>query len=102
MSIFDELHKTYSPHQPRQKYLSEIEESHQILIAELAKQHRKLVLQIIDNKDMICGEHGRESFRNGFLLAWRILGEMDIIKDGQLFREFSAIDDRFIMSGESA
>ncbi len=47
------------------------------LIAELDKSHRKLILQIIDNKDLIMNDFAFESFKSGFNLATEILNELN-------------------------
>lgn len=49
-----------------------IEANHQRLIKRLRKQERKLVLRIIDDKDMIANAVSLDSFIQGFRLAWML------------------------------
>jgi len=53
-----------------------IEEDHLQLIDRLEKPERKLVLRIIDAKDMIAGELSQDSFICGFQLAWQIVNQI--------------------------
>lgn len=53
-----------------------IEENHRQLIERLDKPERKLVLRIIDAKDMIAGELSLDSFICGFQLAWHITNQI--------------------------
>ncbi len=68
-TIFEDMHQKYCPLKPEQEYLNTIKTSHEILIAELSAQHRKLIMKIIDTKDVICDEHALESFKTGFTLG---------------------------------
>ena len=56
----------------------EIEDCHQQLIAVLDKPERRLVLQIIDDKDQIAEDGSINSFIAGFRLAWRLVDELNI------------------------
>lgn len=55
----------------------EIEACHQQLIETLDKPERRLVLQIIDDKDQIAENRSIDSFIAGFRLAWRLGIELD-------------------------
>ncbi len=93
-TIFEDMHQKYSPLKPKQEYLDAIKNSHEVLIADLSAQHRKLVMKIIDTKDVICDEHALESFKTGFTLAWQIMNELNNdATNGRLFRN-SDINDR--------
>ena len=55
----------------------EIEDCHQQLIEALDKPERRLVLQIIDDKDQIAENRSIDSFIAGFRLAWKLMGELN-------------------------
>ena len=61
---------------PETELKKEIEDCHQQLIAALEKPERRLVLQIIDNKDQIAENRSIDSFIAGFRLAWRLENEL--------------------------
>ena len=61
---------------PEAELKKEIEDCHQQLIAALDKPERRLVLQIIDDKDQIAENRSIDSFIAGFRLAWRLTGEL--------------------------
>ncbi len=50
--------------------------SHQILKQRLSSRNHKLVLRIMDDKDLICSEVSLDSFIQGFQLAWRIVNQI--------------------------
>lgn len=54
-----------------------IEANHQRLIKRLRKQDRKLVLRIIDDKDMIANAVSLDSFIQGFRLAWMLSNQLN-------------------------
>lgn len=62
----EELYDQYNRFTPDAEIQKEIEACHQQLIRSLEKPERKLVLRIIDNKDLICGIRAKESFACGF------------------------------------
>jgi len=70
---------------PEIELKKEIEDCHQQLIAALEKPERRLVLQIIDDKDQIAENRSIDSFIAGFKLAWQLGNELsmqgDIVKD---------------------
>ena len=53
-----------------------IEDCHKQLIETLDKAARKLVLCIIDEKDLIANERSFDSFVCGFYLAWQLATEL--------------------------
>lgn len=61
---------------PETELKREIEDCHQQLIEALDKPERRLVLQIIDDKDQIAENRSIDSFIAGFSLAWRLQNEM--------------------------
>lgn len=63
------------PELPNQK--KEIEECHQALSKVLGKPERRLVLQIIDEKDRIAEDTSIDSFVSGFELAWKLSVELN-------------------------
>lgn len=73
-TIYDVLYnRTDSP-----ELVSEIDRCHKQLIGRLDKPERKLILQIIDNKDRIAEELSMDSFICGFQLGTRLATELDI------------------------
>lgn len=54
----------------------ESEDCHQQLIKALDKPERRLVLQIIDDKDQIAENRSIDSFIAGFHLAWQLEKEL--------------------------
>ncbi|WP_169008024.1 DUF6809 family protein [Faecalispora jeddahensis] len=96
-NILNELYNQYFQATPQPQLQKEIEKCHQALIRSLEKPERKLVLRIIDDKDLIAGTLTRESFNCGFRLAWRLLTELNIYNNGHLVEEQLNSDDRFFM-----
>lgn len=73
--LWDLYDKFYVP--PRYEELeNDIEECHRQLIELLEKPERRLVLQIIDDKDSKAGRLSFDGFAAGFHLAWRLSLEM--------------------------
>ncbi len=56
----DELYDQYNRFVPDAEIQKKIEACHQQLIRSLEKPERKLILQIIDSKDMISGFYAKE------------------------------------------
>lgn len=94
-TILNELFDRYNRFVPEAGPLQEVENAHQQLRRCLEKPERKLVLRIIDNKDLISGARARESFECGFWLAWRILSQLDTYDSGRSLEETLNVDDRF-------
>ena len=63
---------------PETDLKKEIEACHQQLIEALDKPERRLVLQIIDDKDQIAEDRSIDSFIAGFRLAWRLSNELNM------------------------
>lgn len=63
---------------PETELKKEIEDCHRQLIEALDKPERRLVLQIIDNKDQIAEDRSIDSFIAGFRLAWRLSNELNM------------------------
>ena len=61
---------------PETELKREIENCHQKLIDALDKPERRLVLQIIDDKDQIAENRSIDSFIAGFRLAWQLGNEL--------------------------
>lgn len=61
---------------PETELKKEIEDCHQQLIEVLDKPERRLVLQIIDDKDQIAENRAIDSFIAGFRLAWQLANEI--------------------------
>lgn len=77
-TILEELQDSYNRFVPDTEIQEEIDKAHQALIRSLEKPERKLVLRIIDNKDLIAGARSRESFECGFWLAWRLCTQLNM------------------------
>jgi len=63
---------------PETELKKEIEDCHRQLIEALDKPERRLVLQIIDDKDQIAENRSIDSFLAGFRLAWRLSNELNM------------------------
>ena len=63
---------------PETELKKEDEDCHQQLIEELDKPERRLVLQIIDDKDQIAENKSIDSFIAGFRLAWQLSNELNM------------------------
>ena len=63
---------------PETELKKEIEDCHQKLVEALDKPERRLVLQIIDDKDQIAENRSIDSFIAGFHLAWRLSNELNM------------------------
>lgn len=100
--ILDELYDQYNHPAVQPVTQREIDDSHKTLIETLGKPERKLVLRIIDNKDLIAGAHARESFRCGFWLAWRMFSQLHTYDSGRSLEEILNVGGRFAMPRDSA
>lgn len=96
-SVLDELFDHYNPFVPNAESLQEIESAHQQLRRNLEKPERKLVLCIIDNKDLIADARARESFQSGFWLAWRLFSQLHNYDSGRSLEEILNQGVRFSM-----
>lgn len=104
-NILDEFYDQYSRPTVHLEAQREIDESHRALIEQLGQPERKLVLRIIDNKDLIAGIRARESFQCGFWLAWQLFTQLGSYDSGRSLEEILNVGDRFVMpqaSGEDA
>ena len=70
---------------PETELKKEIEDCHQQLIEALDKPERRLVLQIIDDKDQIAENRSIDSFISGFCLAWKLANELDVHKEDMFY-----------------
>lgn len=66
---------------PETELKKEIEDCHQKLIGALDKPERRLVLQIIDDKDQIAENRSIDSFIAGFRLAWKLSNELNMYEE---------------------
>ncbi len=99
----DELYDQYNRFVPDAEIQKEIEACHQQLIRSLEKPERKLILQIIDRKDMISGLRAKESFVCGFWLAWGLLSQLYHYQSDRSPEESLKENGRFIMrEGDAA
>ena len=96
-TILDELFDRYNQFTPKEKFLQEIENARWQLSERLGKPERKLVLSLIDNKDLIAGADARESFACGFWLAWRLLSQLHNYDSGRSVEEILNVGGRFVM-----
>jgi hypothetical protein len=93
----DELYDQYNRFVPDTEIQQKIEECHQQLIRSLEKPERKLILRIIDSKDLISGFRAKESFACGFWLAWRIRSQLHAYDNDRSFEESLNESGRFSM-----
>ena len=102
MTTLDQLYDNFYEPIKQTRLENEISLNHKILIENLSKEHRKVVLRIIDAQMMITGLQSRESFICGFKLAMEILSELKY-EDGHSFEykreendHLSVSDDKII------
>lgn len=55
---------------------AESEELRRSLSGQLTKEERRLLLRIVDRKNLYCERVSQESFAAGFRLAWGIVSEL--------------------------
>lgn len=77
-ALYDNLYEPL----PETELKKEIEDCHQQLIEALDKPERRLVLQIIDDKDQISENRSIDSFIAGFRLAWQLGNEIYFAEKG--------------------
>ena len=87
MQTLDQLYDRFYNPNPQYYFKNEVEENHKILIANLSKEHRKIVLRIIDAQMMITNLQSEESFICGFNLATELLTELKQYKQGDYVSE---------------
>lgn len=97
-NILEERYNSYNNFVPDPTAQVEVDKAHQALIRSLEKPERKLVLRIIDNKDLIAGARARESFECGFWLAWRLCTQLNMIDNGRLLEQQLKAGGRFVMA----
>lgn len=98
----DGLYEQYNRFVPDPEIQREIEACHQQLIRSLEKPERKLVLRIIDSKDLISGFRAKESFACGFWLAWRLLSQLHTYNNDRSLEESLKESGRFAMRERDA
>lgn len=96
-TILNELFDQYNRFVPDAEFLQEVENAHLQLRQSLEKPERKLVLRIIDNKDLIAGARARESFKCGFWLAWRLSTQLQSYDSSRSVEETLNMGGRFVM-----
>lgn len=99
-TILEKLHDSYNNFVPDPTVQAEVDNAHQALIRSLEKPERKLILRIIDNKDLIAGARAKESFECGFWLAWRLCTQLNMYDNGRLLEQQLNAGDRFAMEKE--
>jgi len=77
-----------------------IEANHRLLIQRLSKRNRKLVLQIMDGKDLICSDVSLDIFIQGFRLAWQISNQIQNFDGRSDCSQRAEPDARFVFSKE--
>lgn len=71
--LYDRFHTPL----PMTEANQEVDDCHRLLIEQLDKPERKLVLRIIDAQNLIAEERSIDSFICGFRLAWEMLNELN-------------------------
>ncbi len=99
-TILEELCDSYNNFIPDPAAQAEVDNAHQALIRSLEKPERKLILRIIDNKDLIAGARAKESFECGFWLAWRLCTLLNMYDNGRLLEQQLNAGGRFAMEKE--
>ena len=69
MIVFEKLRYTFCEQNSYEHLEIEVEENHKILIENLSKEHRKIILKIIDTLMLINTLQTNQSFMCGFKLA---------------------------------
>ncbi|MEA5011800.1 MAG: hypothetical protein VB100_08790 [Angelakisella sp.] len=82
-ALADLYHSFYKP-QELTELKSSIEENHKMLIENLSKEDRKIVLRIIDAEGMICNYQSKASFIQGFKLGVELTIELQNYNDHSL------------------
>lgn len=96
-NILDELYRRFYHPSPQANLNEEIEDLHHQLIERLEKPEPKLVLRIIDAKDMIAKIRAQKSFNYGFWLAWRLFTQLHEYDSGHSVEGTLNMDGRFYM-----
>ena len=97
--LFKALYDNFYEPLPETELKKEIEDCHRQLIEALNKPERRLVLQIIDDKDQIAENRSIDSFIAGFRLAWQLSNELNMYEKTRPMlttREMVAGMDAFI------
>ncbi len=74
LAIYDRFYKPDVPEALNQ----EIDDCHRQLIDTLTREERKILLQLIDDKDHIAEQLSIDSFIRGFQLAYQLSTEISI------------------------
>ena len=75
--VLDTLFDTYCGRPQGTAEQERITANHQMLIKRLGRKDRRLVLRIIDDKDMLMEIVSLRAFRIGFEVAMKIFSEME-------------------------
>ncbi|MDF1494987.1 hypothetical protein [Caproiciproducens sp. CPB-2] len=78
-----------------------ITENHQLLRQRLSSRNRKLVLRIMDDKDLICSDVSLDSFICGFWLAWQIANQIQNYDGCSECSQRAEPDARLVFSKEA-
>ena len=97
MKTIDQLYQHFYNPTEQTNLQNTIEQNHKILIENLSKEHRKIILRMMDAQTMIASLQSEESFICGFKLALDLLTEIKydtgrsvevgIDVSGQFFKE---------------
>ena len=77
MKTLDQLYQHFYTPTEQPNLQNTIKQNHKILIENLSKEHRKIVLRMMDAQMMIGSLQSEESFICGFKLAFQILTELE-------------------------
>ena len=77
-----------------------VEANRALLRERIPTAERKLVLRIIDSKDLIAGARARESFSCGFWLAWCLFTQLHQYDSGRSLEKDLDGNGRFSMTNE--
>ena len=96
MKTIDQLYQHFYNPTEQTNLQNTIEQNHKILIENLSKEHRKIILRMMDAQTMIASLQSEESFVCGFKLAFQILTELEY-DTGRSIEVGLDVSDQFFM-----
>ena len=100
MKTLDQLYQHFYNPTDQTNLQNTIEKNHKILIENLSKEHRKIVLRMMDAQMMIGSLQSEESFICGFKLALEILNEIKY-DTGRSIEVGIDVSDQFFKGGNN-
>ena len=100
MKTLDQLYQHFYNPTQQTNLQNTVKQNHKILIENLSKEHRKIVLRMMDAQTMIASLQSEESFICGFKLAFKILTELEY-DTGRSTLVGIDVSDQFFMEEKS-